>query len=99
MIHPIASAFLVILLGQAPPASEGLDTQAGRLKFMKGSLAKHDLKPADDPETTYRLQPDPVLRFTNNLGPLADGAVFLWLGANDRPEAAVQIYQRRDGMW
>jgi hypothetical protein len=66
---------------------------------MKESLAEHVVHPADDPATTYRLLPDPVLRFKNTLGVLTDGANFLWLGANDRPEATVQIFQRWDGAW
>ncbi len=92
------AALFVILLGQAPP-SESLDTPAGRLKFMKESLAKHVVHPADAPETTYRLQPDPVLRFTNTIGTPTDGAIFLWLDANDRPQAAVQIFQHENGSW
>jgi hypothetical protein len=87
---------IVAVLGQTP---EALDTPAGRLQFMKESLATHEFHPADDPATTYRLQLDPVLRFKNTLGVLTDGGIFLWVGASDRPEAAVKIYQRRDGMW
>ncbi len=96
MTPSLSLPLIVAVLGQTP---EALDTPAGRLQFMKESLATHEFHPAGGPATTYRLQPDPVLRFKNTLGVLTDGANFLWLGANDRPEATVQIYQRRDGMW
>ena len=90
------------LLGQAEapaPGTETPDEIAARLELMKGAVAKYAVHPADDPAARYRLQPEPVLRFKNTVGDAEDGAIFLWLGADDRPEAAVQVFAHRNGNW
>jgi hypothetical protein len=66
---------------------------------MKKAVSAHGLHPLGDESKTYRLQAEPVLRFTNTVGTAKDGAVFLWLGEANRPEAAVQIFLHRDGRW
>src|SRR3954447_23343126 len=93
--HPGASrmsAFLgmsltLALIGQAP-AAVGEDFAAGseaRLAYMKESVRVYDIRPADDTEIRYRLQAEPVLRFTNPVGRSRDGTVFLWLDGDGRP--------------
>ena len=72
---------------------------AVRLEFMKKAVAVHALQPADAPDVTYRLQTEPVLRFTNSVGTVTDGTIFLWFDANDRPVAAVQVYRTISGSW
>lgn len=86
------------LMGQAAP-SKGVkgDEPSVRLEFMKKSAASYAIRPADDPNTVFRLQTEPVLRFTNSVGATKDGAVFLWLGEGDRPEVTAQIFVKRDG--
>jgi hypothetical protein len=91
---------ILALLGQAPP--QAVDTQAeskARLEFMKTSLAIYDVYARDNRNTKFRLMPEPVLRFTNPVGGSKDGAVFLWLDAEDRPAAAVQIYWNPSEVW
>jgi hypothetical protein len=90
---------IVALVGQTAPARGAHDTPAKRLEFMKASLKAHSVHPASDEETTYKLESDPVLRFTNPVGTVKDGAIFFWTGADDRPEVAVQIFLHNDQTW
>jgi hypothetical protein len=84
----------VALLGQAS------DDPAARLQVMKSAMASYRLRSPGDRLTTYRLQPEPVLRFTNTVGETRDGAIFLWTDIGGRPAAAVQVFERRnDGQW
>jgi len=87
------------LLGQDPVPGDGKDERAARIEFMKTSLAKYDIHSAGDRKVTYRLQPEPVLRFTNPVGVTVDGAIFLWTGEDGRPEAAIQAFLMRSGAW
>ena len=85
------------LIGQGPPAADAKVEHAARLEFMKTSLATYDLYPAADPKAKFRLQEEPVIRFNNPVGETVDGAIFFWLGADGRPEAAVQAFFMRSG--
>jgi len=66
---------------------------------MRQSLAEFIVHPANDPKTAYQLGVEPALRFTNTVGDVRDGAIFLWLGEDDRPAAAVQVFLHRNGNW
>jgi hypothetical protein len=66
---------------------------------MKGSLKVYSVHPVSDLKTIYKLQSEPVMRFTNPVGDVKDGAIFLWTGADDRPEAAVQIFLHINRGW
>ena len=90
------------LLGQERPPARGPEIakeSAARLEFMKKSVAVHTLKPAGDPNVTYRLLAEPAIRFTNSVGTVTDGTIFFWLDADDRPVAAVQVYRINSGGW
>src|SRR5690349_16677621 len=96
------------LLAQAPappPGPEGrasgaADDPAARLAVMKRSLATFAVHPADDRTITYRLQPEPIFRFTNPVGATRDGAIFFWLDERDRPAVAVQVFLiRSNDIW
>jgi hypothetical protein len=96
VIAPLTFSLVLVLVGQGPAE----DTPAGRLAFMRGSLEKDEVRPADDPKTVYRLRPDPVLRFNNPAGTVKDGAVFVWVGESGRPVAAVQVFHHNlTGNW
>jgi hypothetical protein len=91
---------IVLLLSQAPPpGSDRRVDLAARLEFMKKSVATFDLHSTDDPRVTYRLKAEPVLRFTDPAGGPTDGAIFFWLGEDDRPAVAAQVYLNRKGIW
>jgi hypothetical protein len=93
---PSALNLLIVLVGQGPAE----DTPAGRLELMKTSLAGYEVRRPGEQGTAYRLQADPVLRFTNSVGTVEDGAIFLWLDPEDRPAAAVQVFRHRvHGIW
>lgn len=100
-MNPTSSLFLLLVLtGQ--PASAGPDSKDeadARLATMRTLLAEYKVQSADNSAAIYRLKEEPVLRFTNSVGSTQDGAVFLWLGANGRPEATAQVSLRRDGVW
>ena len=99
MAFPFSFAFFLGLLGQAAPIAGMRDTPAARLEFMKASLKGHAVHPAADPKTIFKLQTEPVMRFTNSVGDVRDGAIFLWTGANQRPAVAVQIFLHINGTW
>lgn len=94
------SLIVIAALGQAPPEGpDRLDDPASRLEFMKKSLATYDVHSIDDRGSKYRLQPEPILRFTNPVGGSQDGAIFFWLDEYDRPEAVVQVFRKQEGPW
>jgi hypothetical protein len=100
MIAPRLCLSVVLgLVGQAQPDPAGPESPGARLHIMKKSVARVQMRTADVPGDAYRLQAEPVLRFTNTVGSSRDGAIFLWLGEGDRPGAAVQVFQIRDGTW
>ena len=92
---------MLAILGQdlAPPEPDAKPDVAARLAYMKRTVAGYDMRPANDPETPFKLQPEAVLRFNNPVGGAKDGAVFLWLGAAGRPEAVAQVSLNGQGVW
>src|SRR5262245_58897888 len=112
MIACICLCLAVGMLAQSPavkpgtpPATEDRPAEpaaeaAARLTTMRRSLMAFEVHPASDRTTIFRLLPEPILRFTNPVGMSKDGAIFLWQGEADRPEAAVQVFLRRsDELW
>jgi hypothetical protein len=90
------------LAGQAvppPPDPDKPEESPARLAYMKKSVTIYSIHPADDRSTTYRLISEPVLRYSNPVGQSRDGAIFLWTGAQDRPEVAVQVSVIANGFW
>ena len=50
--------------------------------IMKASLKAHAVHPAERPEDNLsNSNPEPVMRFTNPVGNVKDGAIFFWIGA------------------
>jgi hypothetical protein len=92
---PLVFPLILGLAGQVQPGGEA----EARLEFMKASVAGYAISPADGPNAVFKLQPDPVLRFTNTVGASRDGAVFLWLDDLGRPEVAAQVMVLRGGTW
>jgi hypothetical protein len=99
MLLPLSLAFSLGLLGQISPAEESKEERAARLEVIKTSVARYDVHTVDEPKVTYRLQTDPILRFDNPVGITKDGAIFLWIGEDGRPEAAIQAFLMRTGIW
>ena len=88
------------LLGQAtPPAGDAPADLKARLEFMKKTMAANDIRALDDRGTQFRLQAEPVLRFTNPVGGSRDGAMFVWLDEEGRPAVAAQILWNPQQDW
>ena len=91
----------LILAQAAQPAPDGPTRKSApeRLEFMKKSLKVHTVHSVRDPERVFKLEDEPVLRFTNPVGTVHDGAIFLYTGPDNRPEVAVQIFLHNDKSW
>ena len=76
MAVPLSVAFILGLLGQTVTSGGAHETPAARLDFMKASLKIHAVDPADDSGTIFKLGSEPVMRFTNPVGTVKDGAIF-----------------------
>jgi hypothetical protein len=102
-----APVYLALALaGQAPAGGQNAaDPGAERLKFMKDSLGMYELTTSGDRGRVLKLREEPVFRLgKQSAETVQDGAIFLWAGENDRPEAAVQVFQVKDsgapqGLW
>jgi hypothetical protein len=94
----LRALLLLGLPGQAPAADTPADVKA-RLEFMKKCMATHDVHALDGRDTPFRLQAEPVLRFTNPVGGSRDGAMFVWLGEGDRPVVAAQMLWTPEQIW
>jgi hypothetical protein len=91
---------LLGLLGQArPPDGDSAADLKARLEFMKKSVARHDIHALDDRATKFRIQAEPVLRFTNPVGGSRDGAMFVWLEEDGRPAVAAQMLWNPRQIW
>src|SRR5712691_11860730 len=93
----VMSAILVVLLALAPvgqkQASEPVSSEddkaaaAERLEFMKRSAAVYKIT-LGERKTELKLVAEPVLRWTNPVSKVPDGGLFVWVGAEGRPELA-----------
>jgi hypothetical protein len=76
-----------------------------RLDFMKAEAATYRLEEAGRRAMPLKLQEKPAFRLGRQpADDVEDGAIFLWLGEDGRPEASLQIFLVRnatapDGMW
>ena len=88
------------LIGQTPANDTDAAAESeARLAYMKKSVLVYDIRPIDDPDIAYKLQPEPVLRFTNPVGRARDGTVFLWLDGDGRPVVVAQATLNLRGTW
>jgi hypothetical protein len=71
--------------------------QSERLDLMKNSLKIYEFKSEPDGKV-MKLEAEPLLRWNNPVSGVRDGAVFIWI-AEGRPQAAVQVFQLKDGLW
>jgi hypothetical protein len=70
---------------------------AERLDLMKKSLKIYDLTTGQG-GNSMKLHAEPLLRWNNPVSGVRDGGVFLWM-LDGRPQAAVQVFQLKDGLW
>src|ERR1700721_2566579 len=62
-----------------------------QLKMMKRSTAQHTISPVDDRKHLFKFHDIAVLRLSNPLGGLSDGAGFIWTDRG-RPQAIIKLY-------
>lgn len=93
----MSTPFLVIpwiaasLLAQASPTPA--DPAAERLAVMKDSVKGYEFARDAGP---IALRTDPAFRLGNQSNGVLEGAIFLWLDAVGRPEAAAQVFLHRE---
>jgi hypothetical protein len=105
------NAMLVILatafLGQAPEVGGSAKverTADESLDFMKKAVEGYRFAGTAGGEARFRLQPEPVFHMGRQYNDVREGAIFFWLGDEDRPEAAAQIFKVQNqgaplGLW
>jgi len=64
---------------------------SARLEFMKESVAVYKITRGQK-QVPLKLLADPVLRWTNPVSNIPDGALFLWIGPDERPQVAAQVF-------
>ena len=92
------------LLGQAPPVADIRNTPDERLASMREAMKGYEVAREGARPGPVRLRDVPAFRVGRQKGNLADGAIFLWLGEADRPEAAMEAFLLKepdapDGKW
>jgi hypothetical protein len=110
-LKPMSATALAILalagslLGQDPGGSEaGNEEPNDPVKFMRDTLDPIKLyEPGRG--TPLRVRPEPAFRLGKQAADVVqEGAIFLWLDDDGRPQAAVQVFEVRDrgapdGIW
>jgi hypothetical protein len=64
---------------------------AARLDFMKRSVTVYEIGRGEK-QVPLKLLADPVLRWTNPVSNIPDGALFLWVDPEGRPQIAAQVF-------
>jgi hypothetical protein len=82
---------------EAKDAEREKSEAAERLVFMKDSLKLYEFQ-FESKGPAIILQTEPLLRWNNPVSGVRDGTVFIWTAAG-RPQAAVQVFQLKGGLW
>jgi hypothetical protein len=86
------SAMILGLLLAGSTLAEDSDGKAGRLSFMKGSVADYVIQLRMSGSATVRRVDDPLLRWDNPVSKVPDGTLFLWTDDQGRPVTAAQVF-------
>jgi hypothetical protein len=71
-----------------------------RLEFMKAEAAAYRIKKAGDRGFRLKLREEPAFRLGKQpADDVEDGAIFLWLGEDSRPECSLQIFRVKNALW
>jgi hypothetical protein len=83
-------AILAAFVGQNPKMDERLD-------FMKTEAAAYRFKKEGDRAAPLKLREEPAFRLGKQPADnVEDGAIFLWLSEDGRPEASLQLFLVKD---
>ena len=93
----ISAVLLATLAGQThSPAPSQTDDEkqdsAARLQYMKQSAAVYEIRLGNEKKAQLKLLPEPVLRWNNPVSGVPDGSLVLWVGPDNRPELAAQVF-------
>ncbi len=106
MIPPALAQALIALtsLAQAAGVPDDGKDAAGRLAFMRRSLEGYRFARDGERGSAFRLQAEPAFRLGKQYTDILEGAIFFWVGADGRPEAAVQVFKVQNagapkGLW
>ena len=100
-IRPLCSLMLMVPITvqalpqvpAAPPDKEELSGNAAKAaEFAAAEAVRYEIRHADKEKQTFKLLPQPVLRWTNPTRGEVHGSVVLWTN-NGCPEAVASIYQ------
>ena len=94
-----ASALFCFSAGLAEDADAERQERADRLALMKESFQVYQFLTNDDERSELKVTAEPLLRWTNPVSGLKDGALFLWKDADGRPAAGAQIFLTADNLW
>jgi len=89
-----AAAFLIFCSPLAAADEDGKKEEARReqqLKNMKRSAAQYAISPADDRKRLFKFNDNAVMRWSNPLVVVKDGAVYLW-SDKGRPQVIMKLY-------
>ncbi len=97
MPSALSAIVLAMLLGQTEPsaptkADDEKKVAAARLLYMKKSATVYDIRLGEEKKISMNVVPEPALRWNNPVSSVPDGALFLWVGPNGRPELAAQVF-------
>jgi hypothetical protein len=84
---------------KAPTVDAKADDASARLTYMKNSVMSYKVHPVETDAAPFRLEPEPYFRLNNAVSGVKDGAIFVWLGQDGRPEAAIQVFLVPSGIW
>lgn len=95
------AAVLSLVTGNVSAQTEQLDDKESadkRLQFMLNSVREFKVGFDEDSDDTWKLAPNPLLRWSNPVGGVPDGILVMWThGA--RPGIFAQVFQTKDGFW
>lgn len=97
----ILAGTLLLAMGNVPARAEQADEKEladKRLEFMLNSVRDFDLLPDADAEHPWKLDPTPLLRWSNPVGGVPDGIIVMWTDGA-RPSVLAQVFQTKDGYW
>ena len=97
----LAGAIALLCFGPGTAEDEDSERQAraDRLRLMKESFQVYHFSAKDEHQTELKVNPEPLLRWTNPVSGLKDGALFLWKDADGRPAAGAQVFLTADNLW
>jgi len=93
-MNPTILVLVACLMGQAGGAAK-TDENLG---YMRGVASSYQFVLDGDRSGPLRLGTDPAFRMgKQSAADVLDGAIYFWSGAEGRPEAALQVFEVKDG--